>query len=179
MPTAACLPTSRLQVAAHEVRRVVPHPAPAAAVQVAAIQVAADGTADLQTAAAHPFSGAKQLATLAGLPGGLDGHYPIVASDRRKSQLLFRIKLPRQEADTVAAVQQAVAGGGITVRWARAVALAEELLHALRPSYHTTNQWCQRLMSALTPCRILHPSVPVQRAVHSGRHSHALSLHAG
>lgn len=108
---------AHVQIAAHEVRRVVPHPAPAAAVAVAAMQVAADGTAEVQTAAPHPFSGAKQLASLAGLPGGLNGHYPVAASDRRKSQLLFRIKLPRLDADAAAALQQAVAGGGATVRW--------------------------------------------------------------
>ncbi|KAI7843234.1 hypothetical protein COHA_003068 [Chlorella ohadii] len=103
-------------VAAHEVRRVVPHPALAAAVPVSAVDVAADGSTTVQTAAPHPFSGAKQLASIAGQgAGALAGHHPVTASDRRKSQTQFRIKLPKQEAAAVQSMQQAAAAGGVSV----------------------------------------------------------------
>ncbi len=106
-----------LQVVAHEVRRVVPHPAPAAAVPVSAVDVAADGSTTVQTAAPHPFSGAKQLASIAGQgAGALAGHHPVTASDRRKSQTQFRIKLPKQEAAAVQSTQQAAAAGWVSVR---------------------------------------------------------------
>lgn len=153
-----------LQVTAHEVQRVVPHPAPAAAVSVGpaareqdpetchdgpapasgiqpaagspaaggiepaadgtaanGIQLAADGTAEIETVAPHPFSGANQLATLAGLPPGLKQHFPVTKSDQQDSQTKFRIKLlkarDRQREAKEAAVMQAAAAGNVTVRW--------------------------------------------------------------
>jgi len=81
------------------------------------MQRAADSTIVVVTEMPHLFSGAKQLATLSGLPGGLDGHYPIWASDRRKSQTRFSTKLPQLDECTWQAVQQAVADGGVFVRW--------------------------------------------------------------
>ncbi|KAI7845894.1 hypothetical protein COHA_000627 [Chlorella ohadii] len=104
-----------LLVAVHEVWRVVCLPGPVPAVRVATMQRAADSTIVVVTEMPHLFSGAKQLATLSGLPGGLDGHYPIWASDRRKSQTRFSTKLPQLDEGTWQAVQQAVADGGVFV----------------------------------------------------------------
>ncbi len=101
----------------HEVWRVVCLPGPVAAVRVATVQQAADGTIVLVTEMPHSFSGAKQLATLAGLPGELDGHYAIWASDRRKSRHELSIKMRQLDEGTWQAVQQAVAAGGVHVRW--------------------------------------------------------------
>ena len=71
----------------------------------------------------HPFSGATLLASLEGLPDGLDGHYPVTASNAEVSRTEFTIELfkgvpAKRTAEVEAAVQRAVAAGGVTVRWA-------------------------------------------------------------
>lgn len=98
-------------------------PYPSHALKVTRIAAGAGSSAVVHTADPHPFSGAAQLASLAGLPGELDGLYPVTASDKKKSRMQFTIELFKgvpaaQKAAVEAAVQQAAAAGGVTVRWA-------------------------------------------------------------
>lgn len=114
-------PPAALQVIAHEIRRVVPNPgAPTLAVSSLELE---GGTAWL-TVEGHPFSGAKQRATVAGLGGRLDGTYAIVTAPPGGSR--FAIKLDKKAAEAAeAAMQESVQQGNVTVRctgrmWSRA-----------------------------------------------------------
>lgn len=103
----------------------VPLPDPLAELAVTRLDLEFDdyGNSSFHTAQVHPFSGAKQLATVAGLRADLDGHYAVAGSTAYSSS--FKIKLPKQSAAAGASLQQAVAAGGVTIRWAPNLAWRE------------------------------------------------------
>ncbi len=107
-------PPPGLQVTGYEVRRVAPLPAPNPPLEIMQLDIGGADNSSLHTREEHPFSGAKQLATLAGLGGTLDGIYAVVAAPPGSRTL--KVKLPKLEEAAAAEVQAAVAGRGATVR---------------------------------------------------------------
>lgn len=105
-----------LQVTGYEVRLVAPLPAPPPLLPIERLDLGGAADSTVHTTRSHNFSGAKQLATLAGLGDALNGIYAVTAAQPGSSSL--KVKLPKLKDAAAAEVQQAVAGGAATVRWA-------------------------------------------------------------